>query len=176
MENEEISFDSSKADARHPAAGLEFDLARLAQSLPLGRIGQGSADAEQSPSDGQSALSSARPTLVLEDDDCSASQAPYYCSGHEFRGIPRPSYNTNTRPSSISESTERFLILADWLREPPLPKMEHDQQPDIGEYFNFAAASLPEEDSQLDVTAAFSTSDMLNSATRTCPAHPEGIE
>lgn len=54
--------------------------------------------------------------------------------------------------------------------------MDHDAQPDMAEFFNFAAASMPEESNQLNLAGAFSSSEVLNSVIVTCPVHPEGTK
>lgn len=59
--------------------------------------------------------------------------------------------------------------------------MEPDLQPDMAEFFNFAAASMPEENGQLDVPIAFTSADVFDPVaathtTHTCPVHPEGTE
>jgi hypothetical protein len=57
-----------------------------------------------------------------------------------------------------------------------MEQMDHDAQPDMAEFFNFAAASMPEESSQLNLAGAFSSSDVLNSVMAPCPVHPEGTK
>jgi hypothetical protein len=55
-----------------------------------------------------------------------------------------------------------------------IAKMEQGDQADMAEFFNFAAASMPEENNiQFDLAGAFTTSEMLGSLTETCPVHPE---
>jgi len=59
--------------------------------------------------------------------------------------------------------------------------MDQDHQPDMAEFFNFAAASMPDENGQLDVAVPSTTSDMFDpvvvtQAAHNCPVHPDGIE
>jgi len=59
--------------------------------------------------------------------------------------------------------------------------MDQDHQPDMAEFFNFAAASMPDENGQLDVAIPLTTSDMFDplvatQAAHNCPVHPDGIE
>lgn len=57
-----------------------------------------------------------------------------------------------------------------------LASMDHDAEPDMTEYFNFAEAAIPEENGQIDLDCVFSAPPTIDSATGTCPAHPEGSE
>jgi hypothetical protein len=54
--------------------------------------------------------------------------------------------------------------------------MDHNAEPDMTEYFNFAEAAIPEENGQIDVDCVFSAPNTVNSATGTCLAQPEGNE
>jgi len=54
--------------------------------------------------------------------------------------------------------------------------MDHDVEPDMTDYFNFAEAAIPEENDQIDLDCVFSSPAIVDSATGTCPAHPEGSE